>query len=197
MDNKNIFRKLLQDSIDAKQAFLQNNARLESCTVAAILIIDRYKKGGRLYACGNGGSAADAQHMVAELVSRLGFDRPALPAIALTVDSSILTAVGNDYGYDKVFSRQVEANMVPDDILFAITTSGNSANIIEALKACQSKGATSILLTGHDGGSAKEFCDHIIIADGKATCTIQELHLVIEHAICAYVENEFFGDRKD
>ncbi len=187
---------MIERSIIARTDFLGSDKKLESCLRAVDMIIDCYKKGGRLYIAGNGGSAGDAQHMSAEFVGRFGFDRPPLPAVALTVDTSILTAIGNDYGYEQVFARQVEANMTENDIFFAITSSGNSENITEALKACKSKGAASILLTGRDGGEAKEFCDHMILADGDETSTIQELHLTIEHAICACVEKHFFSSDK-
>lgn len=152
------------------------------------LMVEKYKNGGCLFAAGNGGSAADAQHLVAELVSKLSKDRTPIRAFAMTVDTSILTAVGNDYGYEKSFSRQVYGLMKPDDVLLAITTSGNSPNIIEALKACKEVGATSILLSGHEGGKAVKISDHAIIAPGATTAQIQEAHIVIYHNLCYLLE---------
>jgi D-sedoheptulose 7-phosphate isomerase len=152
------------------------------------MILASLKAGGTLFVCGNGGSAADAQHMVAELVAKLDKDRTPIRAVALTVDTSILTAVGNDYGYEWAFARQVDALMKPSDVLLAITTSGNSPNVLKALDACKSAGAKSILLSGREGGKAKALADHSILATGNHTGLIQEAHIVIYHTLCLALE---------
>ena len=159
---------------------------------ATAKLVQCYENGGRLYLAGNGGSAADAQHLATEFVSRLARDRNPLPAEALTTDSSILTAIGNDYGFEQVFSRQIRAKMSSADMFLGITTSGRSSNIIEALRACREKGVQSILLTGHDGGEAKLFADFALVLPGEQTSTIQELHLILEHSLCECVENAIF-----
>lgn len=191
----NVLKTNLQESIEAKQAFLADLNLLACFEVAAQCLITCYKAGGRLYIAGNGGSAADSQHLAAELVGRLAKDRDSLPAEALTVDSSILTAVGNDYGYDYIFSRQLQSKLQPNDVFLAITTSGNSPNILLALDVCRDKGNKSVLLTGRDGGKALEKSDICLLAPGNRTSTIQELHLVLEHSLCEVVENAmFFSD---
>ncbi len=168
---------------------LSQNQKLKSELVAVTkAIIEKYKAGGCLFAAGNGGSAADAQHLVAELVSKLSKDRTPIRAFAMTVDTSILTAVGNDYGYEKSFSRQVYGLMKPNDVLLAITTSGNSPNILHALKACKEIGATSILLSGREGGEAKTMADHVLLAPGSTTAQIQEAHIVMYHNLCYLME---------
>lgn len=187
-----ILSKNLTASIEAKQAFLTLPQRLAEFEAAVAAVIERYRAGGRLYIAGNGGSAADAQHLAAEFVSKLAVDRAPLPAEALTVDSSILTAIGNDYGYDQVFARQIHGKMSGDDVFLAITTSGRSQNIIRALEVCRSKGVLSLLFTGRDGGPALDLADHAIIACGEMTSTIQELHIVLAHSLCECVERALF-----
>lgn len=150
------------------------------------------KAGGKLIFAGNGGSAADAQHMAGEFVSRFNYDRPGLAAIALTVDSSILTAVGNDYGYDYVFARQIEALGKQGDIFFAYSTSGNSPNIIRALQAAKSSQMVTVGLTGNRKGSMNALCDHLLEMPSAHTPRIQEGHLILGHAICAAVESRIF-----
>jgi D-sedoheptulose 7-phosphate isomerase len=174
-----------------------------SLQAAAELIIESYSKGGQMLAAGNGGSAADAQHIIAELVVKLGPDRSPIRGIALSTDTSILTAMGNDYGYDYIFSRQVYAHMRPNDIFLGITTSGNSPNIINALKAVKKAGGKSILLSGKDGGKCKELADVCILAPGEVTNLIQECHMVIYHTLCFLIEQGLaqkgiiqFGDKK-
>ena len=141
---------------------------------------------------GNGGSAADAQHIAAEFVSRFNFDRPGLPALALTTDTSILTAVGNDYGYDKLFRRQIEANGVGGDIFLGISTSGNSPNILQALEAARLKGIMTFGLTGKTGGKMRELCDYCLCVPSEDTPRIQEAHILIGHTLCAMVEQALF-----
>lgn len=155
---------------------------------AAQMIIDSCAAGGQLLAAGNGGSAADAQHMIAELIVKLGPDRSPIRGIALSTDTSIMTAVGNDYGYDYVFSRQVYAHMKPNDVFLGITTSGNSPNILRALEAVKKTGGKSILLSGKDGGKCKALADITILAPGETTNMIQECHLLIYHTLCFLIE---------
>lgn len=182
----------MQASIQAKQAFMQQGEQLELFQQAVAQVVKAYRNGGRLYIAGNGGSAADAQHLAAEFVCRLGRDRAALPAEALTVDTSTLTAIGNDYGYDMIFLRQVEGKMREGDIFLGISTSGNSPNIIHALRRCRELGFTSILFAGRDGGEAGTLADYSILAQGQDTRIIQEQHIVFAHALCSCVEDELF-----
>ena len=188
-----LLERNLEDSIAAKKNFLAKGSELETFEQAVRMLVNAYEKGGRLYIAGNGGSAADAQHLAAEFVSKLARDRAPLPAEALTVDSSILTAIGNDYGYEKVFSRQVSGKMTQKDVFLGITTSGKSPNIILALQECRAKGIKTIVLTGHDGGTVKDLADFTIIATGSKTSTIQEIHIVLAHTLCESVENSLFN----
>ncbi|TKC15508.1 D-sedoheptulose 7-phosphate isomerase [Robertmurraya kyonggiensis] len=141
-----------------------------------------------IFFMGNGGSAADSQHLAAELVGRFVKERKGLPALALTTDTSILTAVGNDYGYDEVFSRQVEALVRPNDIVIGITTSGNSSNILHAMVKARELGAITVGLTGKDGGMLKEISDHCIVIPSNTTARIQEAHILIGHIICEIID---------
>ncbi len=158
------------------------------------LCIKTYKSNKKILLAGNGGSAADAQHFAGELVSRFNFNRPGLSAIALTTDTSIITAIGNDYGYEEVFSRQIQAIGNPEDIFFAISTSGNSENIIRAIKEAKSKNITVIGLTGESGGEMKDLCDYCICVPSNNTPKIQESHLMIEHIICGLIEKALFSE---
>ncbi len=180
----------VQQSIDAKQDFLNRADQHAIFDQAVTALVAAYKNGGRIYIAGNGGSAADAQHIAAEFVSRLARDRIPLAAEAMTVDSSIITAIGNDYGYDEIFARQIEGKMRAPDVFLGITTSGNSRNIIRALEQCKAMGLTSIILTGHQGGKVAAMADYCIIASGARTSSIQELHIAIAHSLCECVENE-------
>jgi D-sedoheptulose 7-phosphate isomerase len=159
---------------------------------AARLTADALKAGRKLMVCGNGGSAADAQHLVAEFVSRLVEDRPALRAIALTTDSSILTAIGNDYGYEHVFERQVEALGISGDVLLSISTSGNSKNCVRALQLARKMGIHTVSYLGNGGGSMRELSDISVIIPSKVTMNIQESHLALEHIFCLLVECFYF-----
>jgi D-sedoheptulose 7-phosphate isomerase len=183
----------LNASINAKQKFLAEKEQIAIFEKAVAEVVVRYKNGGRIYIAGNGGSAADAQHLAAEFVSKLARDRAPLPAEALTVDSSILTAIGNDYGYENVFSRQLLGKLTKNDIFLGITTSGKSPNILKALDVCREKNIPSIVFTGHDGGPAKEKSDYCIIASGNMTSTIQEIHIVLAHTLCECVERAMFN----
>ena len=184
-------KKNLATSISSKEKLLNDNVFLDNFYKVQSVITPIFSNGGRIYVAGNGGSAADAQHFAAELVCRLEKDRISLPAESLTVDSSVLTAVGNDYGFDKIFSRQLESKMTKKDIFLAISTSGNSANIIEALKFCKENNYMSILLSANDGGLSKKFAKFSMCVGAERTTTIQELHILLLHTICECIENNF------
>ena len=161
---------------------------------AGRITAEAMKSGRKLMVCGNGGSAADSQHLVAEFVSRLTVDRPALRAIALTVDSSILTAIGNDYSYDNVFERQIESLGMKGDVLLTISTSGNSKNCIKALKLARSLEIHTVSYTGNSGGAMKTLSDINVIVPSNVTMNIQESHLALEHIFCLLVECYYFGE---
>ena len=167
-------------------------ALAEPITECVQLIVTALQNGHKVLTMGNGGSAADAQHLAAELVGRFLIERKALPAIALTTDTSILTAVGNDYGFDEVFKRQVEALACPGDILIGISTSGNSTNIVRALEAGREIGVTTIGLLGRDGGEIGKFVDLALTVSAADTPRIQEAQLFILHILCDLVEKELF-----
>ncbi len=194
MDPIKNLKKNLELSIQAKQQLLVDEQCLQLFERAVMVVVDCYKQNGRLYIAGNGGSAADAQHLAAEFVSKLARERAALPAEALTVDSSILTAISNDYGYDLVFARQLAGKATDRDVFLGITTSGQSPNILKALEQCRSMAVPSIVFCGRDGGRVKALADHTIIAPGTATSTIQELHIVLAHTLCECVEAALFGE---
>ena len=187
IDMDKIIQHIFAESITVKQATLQKN--LPQIAAAAQAVIDAFKSGRKLFFCGNGGSAADSQHIAAEFVGRFQKERPAWPAIALTTDTSALTALGNDYTFDIVFSRQLQALGQTGDVLMAISTSGNSKNVLEAVKTAKAMGITTIGVTGGAGGQLAGLCDIAIIAASPKTARIQESHLVIFHAICEIVEN--------
>jgi D-sedoheptulose 7-phosphate isomerase len=155
-----------------------------------ILLQNCIKSGGKILICGNGGSAADSQHIAAEIVGRFKKERKGLPAIALTTDTSILTSVGNDYGYDYIFARQVEALCTPKDVLIGITTSGNSANVVRAIEAANEVGASTIGLTGGTGGKLNALCEYNIIVPANVTARIQEAHIFIGHCLCEILESD-------
>ncbi len=190
----NLIRKQLQQSLDTLTRVLHDETIHTTVVEAGRLTAEAMKSGKKLMVCGNGGSAADAQHLVAEFVSRLTVDRPALRAIALTTDTSILTAIGNDYSYDNVFERQVEALANPGDVLLAISTSGNSKNCVKALKLARSMGVRTVAYTGNDGGAMKEHAELNVIIPSKTTMNIQESHLALEHIFCMVVERFYFGE---
>lgn len=164
-------------------------ATLEAASKACITCL---QQGGKILLAGNGGSAADAQHIAGELVSRFAFDRPGLPALALTTDSSVLTAIGNDYGYEKLFNRQVQAHGNKGDIFMGYSTSGKSPNIIKALEEARTRGLICIGLTGNRGGAMCELCDFLLEVPSGDTPKIQEGHLVLGHILCGLVENALF-----
>lgn len=186
-----VIRATIHDSIDVKNALLENTSLLTEIHKAAASCIGAYRRGNRILLAGNGGSAADAQHIAAEFVSKFEFDRPALAAIAVTTDTSMLTAIANDYGYENVFRRQLEANGRTGDVFIGISTSGKSRNILCALECCPKLGITSIGLTG-DNGHMATYCDTCICVPSTSTARIQEAHILIGHIICKLVEAEFF-----
>jgi D-sedoheptulose 7-phosphate isomerase len=193
IDYRNLLTQNIRTSIQAKQEFLLLDQQLDNFDKAVKCVVDAYKNDGRIYIAGNGGSAADAQHLAAEFVSRLGRERGPLAAEALTVDSSTITAIGNDYGYDEIFARQIAGKMRPEDVFLAITTSGNSPNILRALEQCAELSIPSIVFTGRDGGKARALTDYCVITCGESTATIQELHIVLAHSLCECVEMEMFS----
>lgn len=182
-----LFTEHIRKHIAAVTRLAELQAAIEA---AGIRIADCLLGGNKLLLCGNGGSAADAQHIAAELVGRFVAERRGLPAIALTTDTSILTSVANDYGYDHVFARQVEAHACKGDVLVGISTSGNSANVLAAVEAATQLGCTTIGLLGHDGGKLKSRVDIPIVIPESQTAHIQECHIVIGHLWCAMVDTE-------
>jgi len=191
MDSKSA-REHIERSVEVKLAFLAEGGD-KLVERAAEIILQSLRGGGRLFLFGNGGSAADAQHIAGELVGRFEMEREALPVLALTTDTSILTAVGNDYGFDNVFERQVEAFVKSGDVVIAISTSGNSKNVVAAARKARESGAKVIGLTGGDGGELKTVADLCIVVPAAETCRIQECHITIGHALCSLIERGMFG----
>jgi D-sedoheptulose 7-phosphate isomerase len=187
---KEIIIKELEESIEVKKAIA--GQLTENILDAAKKVIASYRTGGKVLLIGNGGSAADAQHIATELIGRFRMERKALPALALTTDSSVLTALANDYGYDTVFSRQLEALGKTGDVLIAITTSGMSPNIDRAIDTAHSIGMTVITLTGEGGGNVSNKADIAIEVPSANTQRVQEAHITIGHIICHLVEKELF-----
>jgi len=184
----------IKKSYETKQAIYENEALLNDIASVAKLCVALYKTDKKTILAGNGGSAADAQHIAAELVGRYGFDRPSIPSLALTTDTSNLTAIGNDYGYDFVFSRQLEGMGQKGDIFIGISTSGNSINIINAFESAKKKGITTVALVGRDGGKMAEMADYSLIVPSDSTPRIQESHILIGHILCDIIEKEIFGE---
>lgn len=182
----------LQKTTEMLNSILNNNDLLNQIEQATESIVHSLKNGGKVLLAGNGGSAADAQHLAGEFVSRFYYDRPGLPAFALTVDSSVMTAIGNDYGYDYLFARQIEAAGNKGDVFIGLSTSGNSPNIISAFEAAKKKGLITIGLAGESGGKMKELCDICLCMPSKITPKIQEGHGCVGHIICALVEKIIF-----
>jgi D-sedoheptulose 7-phosphate isomerase len=183
----------ISESITVKEAMLNDAELINVVESIAVLIVETYRNGGKVLLAGNGGSAADAQHIAAELVSRFTLDRPALPAMALTTDTSILTAISNDYGYDSLFSRQLEANAKPGDVFIAISTSGNSPNIVRALKTANDIGVVAVGLTGATGGEMADLCRYCVNIPSTDIPRIQEGHITVGHILCASTEQVLFG----
>ena len=189
---KEFVKEQVAGSVRVKEAFLADERAMDSLAEVAALLVKTYRAGGKSLWAGNGGSAADAQHMAAELVNKFRLNRSGLPAMALTVDTSILTAIGNDFGYDEVFYRQIIACGAAGDVFIGISTSGNSANLVRALDACREKGLVSVALVGEAGCKMDAF-DYVIHIPSKDTPRIQECQTLAGHIICDVVERSFFG----
>ncbi|HZP04452.1 MAG TPA: D-sedoheptulose 7-phosphate isomerase [Terracidiphilus sp.] len=190
---KNLVREKLIEGMAVVDAVVQDATLHATLADAAVVTAAALKSGRKLMVAGNGGSAADAQHLVAEFVSRLVQDRPAMRAVALTTDTSILTAVGNDYGYERVFERQIEAIGQQGDVFMGISTSGNSPNVLRALELSRTLGITTIGLTGKTGGKMRGLCDYLIAIPSDVTMYIQQAHLALEHIFCLLVECHYFA----
>ncbi len=199
MEQKQTYKEKAREHLlrSAEVKRLVAESCIDSLVAAAEIIANRFKAGGKLLLCGNGGSAADCQHVAAEFVNRLTKDltRPALPAIALTTDTSFLTAFGNDCGFKGIFERQVQALGKPGDVLIGISTSGNSENVLQALKAAQTLGIHTVAVTGNGGGSLASLADLAVVVPEENTQYIQEAHLAIEHILCQLVEQHLFDEK--
>ncbi len=185
-------RKIIEASVDTKQKILKDPTLLSTIQKITDVVTDTFKNGNRVYFCGNGGSAADAQHLAAEFSGRFYTDRKALPAEALHCNTSYLTAVANDYGYDVVFSRMIDGIGQKGDVLVGLSTSGNSPNIIKAFEVAKEKSMITVAFTGETGGKMKDMVDHLINVPSKDTPRIQETHIMIGHIICQLVEEKMF-----
>lgn len=183
------------ESIEAKRSFFDSNA--ESVARAAELIITSIKSGGKVLIFGNGGSAADAQHIAAELVNRLNYDRPPIAAIALTTDTSILTSVGNDSSFDQLFERQLRALGRRGDVALAISTSGNSPNVLRAAAAATQLGIKTLALAGRDGGQLANAVDVALVVESDSTQRVQETHITIGHILCELVEDALYPAKRE
>lgn len=188
-------KKIFLESIEVKKKFLSED-NLNKLDLISKLILNCLKKGGKVLICGNGGSASDAEHFAAELVGRFKKERKAMAALALTTDTSILTSISNDYSFKNVFSRQIEALGKKGDTLIAISTSGNSENILEALKAAKKLKIKTIGFLGKDGGEAKKLADVYFIVSSDDTARIQETHITAIHAVAEIIENDILKDTK-
>jgi D-sedoheptulose 7-phosphate isomerase len=185
-------KDIIRASIGVKEALLQNEVLLSDLDTIATLIVTSLRNGGRVYFCGNGGSAADAQHLAAEFSGRFYIDRKALPAEALHCNTSYLTAVANDYSYEAVYARLIEGIGNTGDILIGLSTSGNSANIVAAFEAAHTKGLTTVGMTGLSGGVLKTTSDYLLNVPSTDTPRIQEAHIMLGHIICQLVEERYF-----
>lgn len=187
----------IKNSIEVKQLILNDNILLEKIIEISNICTKTFKSGKKILICGNGGSACDAQHMVAELVGRFKLERKGLPAIALNSNIAIITAISNDYSYDNIFSRQVEALGIEGDILLGISTSGNSNNILDAIKSANFKGLISIGLIASKGGNMQKFCNYSVVVPSNDTPRIQESHIMIIHILCDLIERNLFGEKNE
>jgi len=183
----------IKNSVNLKLKILDSEELLNTILVSANICISALKSGNKILLAGNGGSAADAQHLAGELVNRFYFNRPGLPALALTTDSSVITSIANDYGFEMVFARQLKANGTRNDVFIAISTSGNSPSILNAIKTAKESGIVTIGLTGANGIEMARLCDSCIIVPSIETPRIQEAHILVGHIICSFIEKEMFG----
>ena len=185
-------KKIIKSSIDTKQSVLQNEGLLKTIAASVDVIVNAFRNGNRVYFCGNGGSAADAQHLAAEFSGRFNTDRKALPAEALHCNTSYLTAVANDYSFDDIYSRLIDGIGEAGDVLIGLSTSGNSANIVKAFETAKKKEMITIGFTGKSGGNMKPLCDHLVNIPSADTPRIQESHIMVGHIICQLVEEKYF-----
>jgi len=183
---------IIKSSIDTKQRLLENEALLKTISASVDVIVNAFRNGNRIYFCGNGGSAADAQHLAAEFSGRFYKNRKALPAEALHCNTSYLTAVANDYSFDDIYSRLIDGIGEHGDVLVGLSTSGNSSNIIKAFETARKKEMITIGFTGESGGKMKPLCDHLINIPSTDTPRIQESHIMVGHIICQLVEEKYF-----
>jgi D-sedoheptulose 7-phosphate isomerase len=189
---KETFKTIISNSILVKQELLNDETILDTLEKTIDVIINCFKNGNRVYFCGNGGSAADAQHLAAEFTGRFYTERQSLPAEALHCNTSYLTAVGNDYSFDEVYARMIRGIANKGDVLVGLTTSGNSTNIIKAFEAARAKSVTTIAFTGKSGGNIMEFTDYLLNAPSTDTPRIQECHILLGHIMCEFVEAKYF-----
>ncbi len=187
-----VLKRSLEDSIELKKLVLNDTYLAEIVNKLSAEMIDVFKSGGKVLFCGNGGSAADAQHLAAELSGRFYYDRPPLAAEALHVNTSFLTAVANDYSFDEVYARMIKAYGNKGDLLIGISTSGDSPNVVKAMKTAKELGIITALLSGENGGKAKAYADYTILIPSTDTPRIQELHMIIGHSLCEIVEKTIF-----
>lgn len=190
-------KAMIEGSIAVKQSLVENTEIIATVASIAEMMIAALKQGGKLLWMGNGGSAADAQHICAEFVGRFAFERPALPALALSVNTSCVTAIGNDYGFDRVFSRQIEAIGRQGDVAVGISTSGNSPNVLCGLSAAARLGLRTVALTGQSGGKIKSAAEYCVCVPSNETPRIQECHILIGHIIADIVEQAMFGHSRE
>lgn len=197
MEMQSRIRQLFQDSIDTKRQAMEVLApHIEQ---ASVMMVNTLLNGGKILACGNGGSAGDAQHFSSELLNRFERERPSLPALALTTDSSTITSIANDYSYNEVFSKQIRALGQPGDVLLAISTSGNSANVVQAIQAAHDREMSVVALTGRDGGNMVSLLlpeDVEIRVPSRVTARIQEVHLLSIHCLCDLIDRQLFGSEE-
>jgi D-sedoheptulose 7-phosphate isomerase len=192
MDNQSLIRERITSSIQLKQSLLENTALLQTTNKLAEIIVACYNNGGKVLWAGNGGSAADAQHLAAELTGRFYYDRPALSSEALHVNTSYITAVANDYAYDLIYSRLISGIGKKGDVLIGLSTSGNSGNVVNALIKAKEMGITTVGFTGEGGGKMKAHCDLLIDIPSRDTPRIQECHMLLGHTVCEIVETTLF-----
>ena len=192
-------QKIIEELMEsaAVKAALANKIMVKQIYKVVKLILAAINHRGRIYLFGNGGSASDAQHIAAELVGRFKLDRPPLPAVALTTNTSVLTSIGNDYGSDDIFVRQVETLVEENDVVIGISTSGNSLNVVKGIEGAKTRGATTICLTGKSGGKLSELCDVSLKVPSNNTPRIQEAHITLGHIICGLIEQELFGNNDE
>ena len=185
-------REQMRETARSLEAMTGDEAMLAMVAQVALACVAALRNGNKILFAGNGGSAADSQHLAGEIVSRFAYDRPGLPAFALTTDTSVLTAIGNDYGFDRLFARQLEAVGNAGDVFFAISTSGRSPNILHALRTARGKGLVTVGLTGRGGGDMPGLCDYCLQVPSESTPRIQEGHILIGHVICGLIEQQIF-----